>query len=60
MYHSVAIPQEEASPEKDSVLESASQVANDISSAITAQKMEIDEKKRTVEMMKKAIVSGFS
>ena len=57
MYHSVVIPPEEASPEKDSVLESTSQVANDISSAITAQKMEIDEKKRTVEMMKKAIVS---
>ena len=59
MYHSVVITPEEASPEKDSVLESASQVANDISSAITAQKMEIDEKKRTVEMMKKAIVSCF-
>ena len=48
---------EESSPEKDSMMDSASQVASDISNAITAQKLEIDEKKRTVDMMKKAIVS---
>jgi len=55
MYQPSTILSEEASPSKDSMLESASQVATDISEAITRQKIEMDEKKRTVEMMQKAI-----
>ena len=41
------------------MLESASQVASDITNAIQAKKQEIDEKKKSLEMMKKAMVSRF-
>ena len=38
-------------------MESASQVASDITNAIDAQRIEMDEKERTLGMMKKAMVS---
>ncbi|XP_057311597.1 centrosomal protein of 131 kDa-like [Hydractinia symbiolongicarpus] len=55
LYQSKNIPHEEVSAQRDSVIDSASQVASDISNAITAQRLEIDENKRTVDMMKKAM-----
>ena len=39
------------------MMESASQVASDISNAIAAQKEELDDRKRSVNMLQKAIVS---
>ena len=38
------------------MMDSASQVATDISNAISAKKLEITEKKHSLEMMKKAMV----
>jgi len=38
-------------------MESASRVASDITNAIDAQRIEMDEKERTLGMMKKAMVS---
>ena len=37
------------------MMESASQVATDITNAIQAKKHEMDEKKKSLEMMKKAM-----
>ncbi len=40
-------------------IDSASQVASDISNAISAQKAELDDRKRSVNMLQKALVSLF-